>query len=413
MYEILLMIKYSLLQSVGFFILAIAAIALVFIILHIISKKFKLARKIALPAVILALGIFLLFFSPQIFPQYLKYPFFLKTFGPAGGPELPLKNVYTFFKNIKNFEKVDIAKNPADIPSSVERNTSEEVNVEIEAKEVIGEMAPGIFFNYWTYNGQVPGPFIRARVGDKINLTLKNHPSSLHNHSIDLHAVNGPGGGATVTMVEPGQSKTFSFKALNPGLYVYHCAHPNVAAHMAHGMYGLILIEPEEGLSEVDKEFYVMQGEFYSAGNLGKKGLQVFDAKKMIDGQPEYIVFNGKTQALNGKMEVNVGEKVRLYVGNGGVNLVSSFHVIGEIFDNVYPEAAIGSEPHHNVQTTTIPAGGAGIVEFKVDVPGKYIIVDHALARLDRGAWGVMTAEGPENKEIFDGVPDEFQNSGH
>ena len=413
MYEILLMIKYSLLQSVGFFILAIAVIALLFIILYTVSKKFKMARKIAVPAVILALGIFLLFFSPQIFPKHLKYPFFLKTFGPAGGPELPLKNVYTFFKNIKNFERVDIAKDPADIPSPVDRKASEEINVEIEAKEVIGEMAPGIFFNYWTYNGQVPGPFIRARAGDKINLTLKNHPSSLHHHSIDLHAVNGPGGGATVTMVEPGQSKTFSFKALNPGLYVYHCAHPNVATHMAHGMYGLILIEPEEGLSEVDKEFYVMQGEFYSAGNLGKKGLQVFDAKKMIDGQPEYIVFNGKTQALNGKMEVNVGEKVRLYVGNGGVNLVSSFHVIGEIFDNVYPEAAIGSEPHHNVQTTIIPAGGAGIVEFKVDVPGKYILVDHALARLDRGAWGIMTAEGPENKEIFDGVADTSANNGH
>ena len=214
-------------------------------------------------------------------------------------------------------------------------------------------------------------------------------------------------------MVEPGQSKTFSFKALNPGLYVYHCAHPNVAAHMAHGMYGLILIEPEEGLSEVDKEFYVMQGEFYSAGNLGKKGLQVFDAKKMIDGRPEYIVFNGKTQALNGKMKVNVGEKIRLYVGNGGVNLISSFHVIGEIFDNVYPEAATGQEPLNNIQTTIVPAGGASIVEFKIDVPGKYILVDHALARLDRGAWGIMTAEGQENKEIFDGVPDTSENSGH
>ena len=182
---------------------------------------------------------------------------------------------------------------------------------------------------------------------------------------------------------------------------------------MAHGMYGLILIEPEEGLPEVDKEFYVMQGEFYSAGNLGKYGLQVFDAKKMIDGHPEYIVFNGKTQALNGKMEVSVGDKVRLYVGNGGVNLISSFHVIGEIFDNVYPEAAIGSEPHRNIQTTLVPAGGASIVEFKVDIPGKYIIVDHALARLDRGAWGVMTAEGDEDKEVFDGAPDISGNSGH
>lgn len=413
MYELFLMTRYALLQSLGFFILAVAAIALLFIILYTISKKFNMARYIAIPAVIFIIGIFLLFFSPQIFPKELKYPFFLKTFGPADGPELPLKNIYTFFKNIKNFERVDIAKDPSDILPPVGRNTPQEVDVEIEAKEVIGEMAPGVFFNYWTYNGQVPGPFIRARVGDKINLTLKNHLSSLHHHSIDLHAVNGPGGGATVTMVEPGQSKTFSFKALNPGLYVYHCAHPNVATHMAHGMYGLILIEPEGGLPEADKEFYVMQGEFYSAGNLGKYGLQVFDAKKMMDSEPEYIVFNGKTKALNDKMKVNVGEKIRLYVGNGGVNLISSFHVIGEIFDNVYPEAAIGSEPHHNVQTTTIPAGGAGIVEFKVDVPGKYILVDHALARLDRGAWGVMTAEGEENKEIFDGEPDESSDSGH
>lgn len=413
MYEILLMIKHVLLQSIGFSILAIAIIASLFILLYTISKKFNLARKIALPLIILVAGIFLLFFSPQVFPQNIRYPFFLKTFGPADDPGLPLKNIYTFFKNIKNFEKADIAKNPADIPPPIERTHLEEVNVEIEAKEVLGEMTPGVMFNYWTFNGHVPGPFIRARVGDTVHLTLKNHPSSLHHHSIDLHAVNGPGGGATVMMVEPGQSKTFSFKALNPGLYVYHCAHPNVATHMSHGMYGLILIEPEEGLPKADKEFYVMQGEFYSAGNLGKKGLQVFDAKKMIDGHPEYIVFNGKIKSLNDKMKVNVGEKVRLYVGNGGVNLISSFHVIGEIFDNVYPEAAVGSEPHHNIQTTLVPAGGASIVEFEINMPGKYIIVDHALARMDRGAWGIITAEGQENKEIFDGIPDESGENGH
>ena len=122
---------------------------------------------------------------------------------------MPLKNILTFFKNIKKFERVDVAKNPADLPPPTGRNYPQEVNVEIEAKEVIGEMADNVVFNYWTYNGQVPGPFIRARVGDKINLTLKNHSSSLHHHSIDLHAVNGPGGGATVTMVEPGESKTF------------------------------------------------------------------------------------------------------------------------------------------------------------------------------------------------------------
>lgn len=413
MQEFFLMTKFAILQSIGLLILIIAFISIAVIIFYAMFKKIKVANKIIIPTVIVVIGALLFFFSSQVFPSKLKYPIFLKTFGPSDGPELPLKNVFTFFKKIKNMERVDIAKNPADIPAPLERNRSQEVNVEIETKEVIGEMADGVVFNYWTYNGQVPGPFIRARVGDKINLTIKNHPSSLHHHNIDLHAVNGPGGGATVTMVKPGESKTFSFKALNPGLYVYHCAHPNVATHMTHGMYGLILIEPEEGLPKVDKEFYVMQGEFYSAGNLGKKGLQVFDAQGMIDGHPEYIVFNGKTQALNGKMKVNVGDKVRLYVGNGGVNLISSFHVIGEIFDDVYPEAAIGSEPHHNIQTTLVPAGGASIVDFKVDVPGKYIIVDHALARLDRGAWGIMTAEGEENKEIFDGVPDTSGNSGH
>lgn len=413
MYEMLSMIKYALLQSIGFFILAAAAIASLFIILYTIAKKFKLAGNIIIPAAILIIGVFLFFFSHQIFPQSPKYPFFMKTFGPTGGPELPLKNIFIFFKNIKNFEKVDIAKDPADVPPPVGRNIPEEVSVEIEAKEVIGEMAPGVFFNYWTYNGQVPGPFIRARVGDKIHFTLKNHPSSLHQHSVDLHAASGPGGGANATIVAPGESKTFSFKALNPGLYVYHCASSNVAAHLAHGMYGLILIEPEGGLPEVDKEFYVMQGEFYSAGNLGKKGLQVFDAKKMIDGRPEYIVFNGKTKSLNDKIAVNVGEKIRLYVGNGGVNLISSFHVIGEIFDNVYPEAAIGSEPRHNIQTTLVPAGGASIVEFKVDVPGKYIIVDHALSRSERGAWGTMEAMGEENKEIFDGAINNSEASRH
>ena len=131
-----------------------------------------------------------------------------------------------------------------------------------------------------------------------------------------------------------------------------------------------------------------MQGEFYSAGNLGKGDCQVFDAKKMIDGRPEYIVFNGKTKSLNDKMKVNVGEKVRLYVGNGGVNLISSFHVIGRYLTMSTPEAAIGSEPHHNVQTTTIPAGGASIVEFKVDMPENIFSLTTLWPGWARGALG-------------------------
>ncbi|MCK6462319.1 MAG: copper-containing nitrite reductase [Candidatus Pacebacteria bacterium] len=404
---------YSLLQTIGFFILVVAAIALLTIILLSVSRRLKIAKKIVIPAIVVLVGVFLLFFSTQEAPRQLKFPLMLKTFGPAGGPELPIKSVFTFLKNINNFERVDIARDPADIPPPINRKEPTEVKVEIETKEVIAEIAPGVYFNYWTFGGQVPGPFVRVREGDTVALTLKNNPSSLHHHSIDLHAVNGPGGGATVTMVAPGESKTFRFKALNPGLYVYHCAYPNVGTHMAHGMYGMILVEPKEGLPPVDKEFYVMQGEFYSAGRLGKKGLQVFDAGKMVDNHPEYIVFNGKTKSINGNIKANVGEKIRFFVGNGGVNLISSFHLIGEIFDKVYPEGAVGSEPFANVQTTAVPAGGATIAEFKLDYPGKYILVDHALARLDKGAWGVMEASGEANKEIFDGEMGNLEESGH
>jgi nitrite reductase (NO-forming) len=156
-------------------------------------------------------------------------------------------------------------------------------------------------------------------------------------------------------------------------------------------------------MSKVDKELYVMQGEFYTTGDLGKKGLQIFDAQAMLDGNPQYIVFNGRTNALAESMNAKVGEKVRVFVGNGGVTLASSFHLIGEIFDTVYPEAALRN-PHYDVQTTLVPAGGATVVEFKLEYPGNFVFVDHALARLDRGAWGVLHVTGPADKTIFDGV---------
>lgn len=360
------------------------------------------------------IGILFFLVLPYTFPNRLQYPFFLKTFGPADGPGLPLKNIISFFLNASRMERVpDIAHNPNDVPPPITRTSPERVKIELETKEVIAEMADGVKFAYWTYNGTVPGPFLRVREGDTVELTLHNNVSSVNHHNIDLHAVTGPGGGAIVTNVAPGESKTLTFKALNPGLYVYHCAHPNVATHMAHGMYGLILVEPKDGLQKVDKEFYIMQGEFYSTGGLGKKGLQIFDAQKMLDGKPEYIVFNGRVGGASGKMKAATGEKIRIFFGNGGVNLISSFHVIGEIFDRAYPEGAIGSEPHKNIQTTLVPAGGATIVEFGLEVPGKYILVDHALARLDRGTWGTLEATGTPQKEIYDGVFDSESNRGH
>jgi nitrite reductase (NO-forming) len=236
-------------------------------------------------------------------------------------------------------------------------------------------------------------------------LTLRNDPTSIHSHSIDLHAVIGPGGGAPVTTVAPGESKTMTFTALRPGLFVYHCAYPNAANHMAHGMYGMILVEPKGGLPKVDKEFYVMQGEYYTVGGLGRKGLQVDDTQAMLDGKPQYIIFNGRVGALStSTMQVARDQSVRMFVGNGGVNLVSSFHVIGEIFEKLYIEGSIETPPLKNVQTTTIPAGGAAVVEFTPLVPGNYILVDHALARMDRGAWGMFMVTGEPNPAVYDGV---------
>lgn len=409
MLEIFYLTKYLILQTFGISIAVVFGAILLFWILYRLHSK-----KAAVILFLIFFGVFIFLFAPKAFPNKLEHPFALKTYGPSDSPAISFGNIIAFFKNLDKMEKVaDIAQDPNAVPAPVNRTQPAKVKIDITAKEVISEMSPGVIMPYWTFDGKVPGPFLRVREGDTVELTLKNDPSSVNPHNIDLHAVTGPGGGAVVTNVKPGESKTLTFKALNPGLYIYHCAHPNVAAHMAHGMYGLILVEPKEGLPKVDKEFYVTQGEFYTANDIGDKGLQVFDAKKMLDGHPEYIVFNGRTKGAVGNMSAKVGDKVRIYFGNGGVNLVSSFHVIGEIFDKVYPEGAIGSEPHKNVQSTIVPAGGATITEFGLEVPGNYILVDHALSRMDRGAWGTLKVEGAENKEIFDGVVDISGSSGH
>ena len=405
--ELWSLVYYLIVQGFGLVLAGFAAIVFLYIVLR---KLHSLRTTILL--VTMFVGAMLFFWFPVGVPGNLAYPFGLTTYGPGEGPTLPLANVFTFFRNLDNYERIaDIARSPLDVPVLDQATTSVR-HFTLTTKEVLSEIAPGVVVNYWTFDGTVPGPMLRVREGDTVELTLQNDPSSLHMHSIDLHAVTGPGGGATVTDIKPGESKTLTFKALNPGLYIYHCAHTNVANHMAHGMYGLILVEPTEGLPRVDREFYVVQGEFYTAGSRGKKGLQVIDAGKMLDGNPEYVVFNGRTGAISkDKITVQQGERVRMYVGNGGVNLISSFHVIGEIFDIVYPEGAIGSAPHQNVQSTIVPAGGATIVEFTADVPGTYILVDHALARLDKGAWGMFSVLGDARPDIFDGVASE--HSGH
>jgi len=307
-------------------------------------------------------------------------------------------------ESIKTVGSVEVLKlvPPPLVPPPVGDRPAKKIQVMLETVEEVGELANGVQYDFWTFNGTVPGSFIRARVGDEIELTLKNNENSVFPHNIDLHAVNGPGGGAEATFVAPGQSATFTFKALNPGLYVYHCAVAPVGMHIANGMYGLILIEPEGGLPPVDKEFYIMQGDFYTKGKFGEKGFQEFDMEKAIAEHPDYVVFNGNTGALVGdnELNVNVGETVRLFVGNGGPNLSSSFHVIGEIFDKVYVEG--GSVINENVQTTMIPAGGAVIVEFKANVPGDLVIVDHAIFRaFNKGALGKIKVSGKDNPTVY------------
>lgn len=277
------------------------------------------------------------------------------------------------------------------------------VEVELTTMEVEGQLADGSAQTYWTFDGSVPGPLIRVREGDTVEFTLNNDASSANVHSIDLHAVNGPGGGAGATQMAPGESGTFTFQALNPGVYVYHCATPHIPTHIAMGMYGLIVVEPEGGLPEVDREFYVMQGEVYTAQARGTKGLLSYDADKMMAEDPTHVVFNGSVGSLTGdnSLQAEVGETVRIYVGNGGPNLISSFHVIGEIFDRASVEG--GSLINENVQTTLVPAGGATYVELTVDAPGDYMLVDHAITRAaDGGAAAILNVTGEENKEVFD-----------
>lgn len=308
----------------------------------------------------------------------------------------------------------DIAHDPSNIPPPITRRTPETVVVELETVELEARLDEHTTYQFWTFNGRVPGPFVRVRVGDTVEVHLKNHEDSMMMHNVDFHAVNGPGGGAGATMSNPGEATHFTFKALNPGLFVYHCAVAPVAMHISSGMYGLILVEPEEGLPPVDREFYVMQGEIYTEESFGTAGLLTQSYDKLINERPEYFVFNGHVGALTDHypLKAKVGETVRLFFGVGGPNFTSSFHVIGEIFDKAYQLGSVTSPPIENVQSISVPPGSANIVEFKLEVPGRYVLVDHALSRAERGLAGYLIVEGEPNPEVFDAPPNP-NASGH
>jgi len=297
-----------------------------------------------------------------------------------------------------------VLTSPPMVPPPIDRDYPAKVIVELEVREVEKEIAEGVTYTFWTFGGTTPGSFIRVRQGDTVEFHLKNHPDSKMPHNIDLHGVTGPGGGAASSFTAPGHESQFTFKALNAGVFVYHCATAPVGMHIANGMYGLILVEPPGGLPKVDHEYYVMQGDFYTVGKYREKGHQDFDMQKAIDENPTYVLFNGAEGSMVGEHAITAktGETVRLFVGNGGPNLVSSFHMIGEIFDKVWYEG--GTHFQENVQTTLIPAGGAMIAQFHTEVPGSYIMVDHSIFRaFNKGALAILKVDGPENKAIYSG----------
>lgn len=307
----------------------------------------------------------------------------------------------------------DIVRDPTDLPGPIGNRGPEHVRIDLETKEVIGQLADGTTYPYWTFNGKVPGPFFRVRVGDTVEVHLKNDPSSMMPHSVDFHAVTGPGGGAVMTTTQPGGETSFTFQALNPGLYVYHCATPMVAMHIANGMYGMILVEPEGGLPPVDREFYVMQGDMYTLGKFGDKGQQAPSMDKLMNETPDYFVLNGAVGALTTQkpLKAKVGETVRIFFGVGGPNFSSSFHMIGEIFDRVYNLGSLTTPPMTDVQTVLVPPGGATAVEVKLQVPGRYILVDHSIVRMERGLAGFLIVEGAPAPDIYNGTP--VPGSGH
>ena len=308
----------------------------------------------------------------------------------------------------------DIRPLPADlkplgapqIAPPITRTEPAYVKFNLETTKVTAQMANGVAYEYWTFNNTVPGPMLRVREGDTVEIDLSNAADAGMTHSIDLHAVNGPGGGASVMQIPAGENGSFKFEALTPGVYVYHCATPMVAEHIASGMYGLIIVEPKGGLPKVDHEFYLMEGDFYLQGQRGDEGLRAFDLNKMLDERPDYVLFNGGVGSLTGAnaFTASVGQSIRIFFGVGGPNLTSSFHVIGTIFDKVYPEGSLTSAPETNVQTTHVSAGGATVVEFTARVPGTYTIVDHSLGRMEKGAAGQIVVDGPAQPDIFQSI---------
>lgn len=296
-----------------------------------------------------------------------------------------------------------------EVPPRIERDYPVLLEVPLTTTTEISQLTNAYKYEKWTFDGAVPGPFIRARVGDVVELKLTNKDESGNPHNIDSHAFTGPGGGAALTTTEENDTKTARFGLLYPGLYLYHCAAAPVPVHIANGMYGLMYVQPAEGdLPPVDREYYVMQSEFYheppEVEENGRPSSQVeFSYPNALREEPSVVVFNGNESALtrDKPLKAKVNETVRIFFGNAGPNLTSSFHVIGSHFLRVYRDGSVIDPPSRFVSTVGVPPGSAAITDLKMVVPGTYTLVDHALFRLDKGAVGFLNVSGQSRPDIY------------
>lgn len=300
-----------------------------------------------------------------------------------------------------------VAADPTDLPDPVDWTEPRHHDITLEAQEVTAEIEPGVTFDYMTFDGQIPGPMIRVREGDTVSFTLKNAPENNRPHNVDMHAIYGTGGGSVATTASPGEENAERFKATYPGAYIYHCAVANLDYHISAGMFGMIVVEPKEGLSEVDREFYVGQHELYTDKPTGKEGHHGFDFEAMKREDPTYVLLNGEKYAWaatnRGPLQANVGETARVFMVTGGPNLQSNFHPIGNVWTECYPNGSLSMEPHTDIQTQAVPPGSTMIGTMEFPVPERIKLVDHALSRVARkGNLAEIDVTGEKNTEIFD-----------
>lgn len=298
-----------------------------------------------------------------------------------------------------------------EVPPQIERDYPVLLEVPLTTMAKVGQLTNQFKYEKWTFNGTCPGPFIRARVGDVVELSLTNKDETGNPHNIDCHGFSGPGGGSALTTAEENETKVGRFRLLHPGLYIYHCAAAPVPVHIANGMYGLMYVQPEEeALPKVDKEYYVMQSEFYheppepDEDNGGRLSSQVeCSYPNALRGECQVVVFNGSESACtrDKPLKANVDDTVRVFFGNAGPNLTSSFHIIGTIFSRVFRDGCVVDDPSRSVSTVSVPPGGSTIVDLKASVPGTYALVDHAIFRMDKGAVGYLNVSGKNNQEIY------------